>query len=232
MHPSRHSCGSTSAFTLIELLVVIAIIAILASILFPVFAKAREKARQTACLSNTKQLGSAFLMYVQDYDETYPGSGGHGAEPPCSAKKSTGWVLAQEITKDTADTCPRDAQPVPNGSLFSYVKNEQVYRCTSDPVADGKTLSYSMNSGLSEQGIAAIDQPARVPLLLDEESRDDGGLNDGHFEKPDPGNPAIGDTPSKRHNEGTIFAFADGHSKWHKPEQIKKEWYDPTYRGQ
>jgi prepilin-type N-terminal cleavage/methylation domain-containing protein/prepilin-type processing-associated H-X9-DG protein len=61
-----------SGFTLIELLVVIAIIAILAAILFPVFAQAREKARQTSCLSNLKQLGTAFLMYVQDYDETYP----------------------------------------------------------------------------------------------------------------------------------------------------------------
>ena len=59
-------------FTLIELLVVIAIIAILAAILFPVFAKAREKARQITCTSNEKQLGLAFLQYVQDYDETYP----------------------------------------------------------------------------------------------------------------------------------------------------------------
>src|SRR5579862_1239618 len=63
---------SKRAFTLIELLVVIAIIAILAAILFPVFAQAREKARAISCLSNTKQLGLAVMMYVQDYDETYP----------------------------------------------------------------------------------------------------------------------------------------------------------------
>ena len=62
-------------FTLIELLVVIAIIAILAAILFPVFAKAREKARQSSCLSNVKQLGLGLMMYAQDYDETYMPSG-------------------------------------------------------------------------------------------------------------------------------------------------------------
>src|SRR5712692_7503045 len=61
-----------SAFTLIELLVVIAIIAILAAILFPVFAQARAKARQAACLSNEKQVGTAIMMYVQDYDEVLP----------------------------------------------------------------------------------------------------------------------------------------------------------------
>ncbi|HZP82669.1 MAG TPA: DUF1559 domain-containing protein, partial [Chthonomonadaceae bacterium] len=66
-HPSRHV-----GFTLIELLVVIAIIAILAAILFPVFAQAREKARQVTCLSNQKQLGLALNMYVQDYDERLP----------------------------------------------------------------------------------------------------------------------------------------------------------------
>src|ERR671937_1224431 len=64
-----------SAFTLIELLVVIAIIAILAAILFPVFAQAREQARKTTCLSNEQQIGLAFRMYAQDYDETYTWQG-------------------------------------------------------------------------------------------------------------------------------------------------------------
>ena len=64
--------NTLKGFTLIELLVVIAIIAILAAILFPVFAQAREKARQISCLSNEKQIGLAFMQYIQDYDETYP----------------------------------------------------------------------------------------------------------------------------------------------------------------
>src|SRR5947199_5029773 len=63
------------AFTLIELLVVIAIIAILAAILFPVFAQAREKARQATCQSNLKQIGTAFSLYLQDFDESFPNTG-------------------------------------------------------------------------------------------------------------------------------------------------------------
>jgi prepilin-type N-terminal cleavage/methylation domain-containing protein/prepilin-type processing-associated H-X9-DG protein len=70
--PRNGAPQAGAAFTLIELLVVIAIIAILAAILFPVFAQAREKARQTQCLSNEKQMGTALMMYVQDYDEVYP----------------------------------------------------------------------------------------------------------------------------------------------------------------
>src|ERR1051326_1397854 len=71
VHPLSFRTRSTKAFTLIELLVVIAIIAVLAAILFPVFAQAREKARTVSCLSNTKQLNLAALMYAQDYDEMW-----------------------------------------------------------------------------------------------------------------------------------------------------------------
>ena len=110
-----------SAFTLIELLVVIAIIAILAAILFPVFAQAREKARQTSCLSNSKQLGLGVLQYVQDYDESFPLAVG--------TNWSNGWAI---IT-----------QP--------YVKSYDVFRCPdeSDTTAQaswmGVGISYAPN---------------------------------------------------------------------------------------
>jgi prepilin-type N-terminal cleavage/methylation domain-containing protein/prepilin-type processing-associated H-X9-DG protein len=99
-----------SAFTLIELLVVIAIIAILAAILFPVFAQAREKARQSGCLSNLKQIGTGIMMYIQDYDEAYPCNWYGGLWPSTPDGKQYKWMDA----------------------IYPYVKNEGVFTCPSD----------------------------------------------------------------------------------------------------
>jgi prepilin-type N-terminal cleavage/methylation domain-containing protein/prepilin-type processing-associated H-X9-DG protein len=96
-------------FTLIELLVVIAIIAILAAILFPVFAKAREKARQSSCLSNQKQIGLALMQYVQDYDETYP----LGYYYPFGSGGSSGYMHW-------------------SGMVMPYAKSNQIFVCPSD----------------------------------------------------------------------------------------------------
>lgn len=106
-----------SGFTLIELLVVIAIIAILAAILFPVFAQAREKARQTSCLSNGKQIGLGLAMYVQDYDETMPTGLPH-----------TNSINGGIVSTDYWSREPYDSQISP------YVKNDGVFMCPSAPV--------------------------------------------------------------------------------------------------
>ncbi len=122
-------------FTLIELLVVIAIIAILAAILFPVFAKAREKARQTTCVSNLKQLGLAVRMYVQDYDERFPSSLVGGAVPGSYSATNIAIMVAAE----------RQNLGYPN-LLQPYIKNAQLFWCPDDsngPSTDpNATVSY------------------------------------------------------------------------------------------
>lgn len=111
--------GSRSAFTLIELLVVIAIIAILAAILFPVFAQAREKARQTSCLNNEKQIGLAVVQYTQDYDGVYP-------------------------SRYMVDLTNPSGQVTWRVVLYPYIKNAGVFTCPSNP-QNGVTSSAQNN---------------------------------------------------------------------------------------
>ncbi len=123
-----------NAFTLIELLVVIAIIAILAAILFPVFAQAREKARQASCTSNVKQLGLATLMYLQDYDETFP---------LYQYNDCQGFTCYQYwfglLTNSGWDKT--------RGLLYPYMKNHQIQKCPSFSAAprlgDGNGYGYN-----------------------------------------------------------------------------------------
>ncbi|MEN6549015.1 MAG: prepilin-type N-terminal cleavage/methylation domain-containing protein [Armatimonadia bacterium] len=188
-------------FTLIELLVVIAIIAILAAILFPVFAKAREKARQSSCLSNTKQLALAVLSYVQDYDEKFMFA---YLNPP-----GTWWYVA--------------CQP--------YIKNAQILICpskngtSSDYGYNMDTLGYSWGTAGTQVGgtaLGAIQSPAETVMLSDSNAGYSfaGGRVSGSnpvfdtntYNGWDPANPSPG--AAFRHNGGSNHAFVDGHSKW------------------
>lgn len=149
------------AFTLIELLVVIAIIAILAAILFPVFAQAREKARQISCLSNEKQLGLAFLQYIQDSDEKFPvglfvipgGQIGPQAMGFGQSGMGMGWA----------------------GQVYPYVKSTGVFSCPDDSTAAVKEnngtksypVSYAFNAFLPGQSDAVMTAPATTVALFE-----------------------------------------------------------------
>ncbi len=143
----------TRAFTLIELLVVIAIVAILAAILFPVFARARENARRTSCLSNLKQLGLGTIQYAQDFDEKFP--------------------TIRNLVTGQSGFYSWDA------AIMPYVKSEQVFMCPSVPSLN--TRAYAMNWWVAgsaqhpslESGsvysttIAAISRTANTVLLIE-----------------------------------------------------------------
>ena len=135
---------TSSAFTLIELLVVIAIIAILAAILFPVFAQTREKARQTQCASNVRQFGMAGLMYAQDYDEVLPLYSYNALQYWCGGR----------------DASPGKLDPT-RGLLWGYVKSGGLHKCPS----------YTGSDNLGGMGYGYNGQIIRPPASLAELSR-------------------------------------------------------------
>jgi prepilin-type N-terminal cleavage/methylation domain-containing protein/prepilin-type processing-associated H-X9-DG protein len=166
MHRSKTAGQTSTGFTLIELLVVIAIIAILAAILFPVFAQAREKARTASCLSNVKQLGLGFIMYVQDYDEHFPFGG---------------W----RPTSTVGNTCGGcDGTWEWQNTIYPYIKNGQVYTCPSTGdyliASDNNITTYQWNAnpesylynnmlGIGRQpvNLAAVTASAATWLVMD-----------------------------------------------------------------
>ncbi|NSW55291.1 MAG: DUF1559 domain-containing protein [Armatimonadetes bacterium] len=211
-------------FTLIELLVVIAIIAILAAILFPVFARAREKARQASCQSNLKQIALAELMYVQDYDERSHGPTAGG----------TNWAFVGGgncsgcFHRYEANAGNIQASALPKWNpLLPYHKNHQLWWCPSQP--DDAWRSYAWGRGGENRKLAMFTSPAQTVMFADGGGR---GTRNGdiawiphnyqdantdrdcctNISNPGPGNHRhwIGDP----HNEGANIAFWDGHVKW------------------
>ena len=202
-------------FTLIELLVVIAIIAILAAILFPVFSRARAKARQASCISNLKQLGLAVDMYAQDYDEYLPPHNDNEPPyPPYDWRYDTFIYHLIPYTKNVQITkCPDDAAWVapPNGT----------------PGTD-RWWSYDFNRGC-EYGpqqpgwLSAFEVPAGTILMFDGSEEDEGVEltdNDSLDRDPSQWNPDNA-RAYRRHSDGHNILWADGHVKWMKAGTVK-----------
>jgi len=199
-------------FTLIELLVVIAIIAILAAILFPVFARAREKARQSACINNMKQLGLAVNMYIQDYDETLP-----FAEMIVSTSVKRPYDEVMSTTLRYMDL------------LYPYVKNHGVYICPSraeDYVGYGYNcyVGYIGNqpgqTGPLYQGykLPNIRRPSQTIVLGDHQC---GEHPADQYHQLLPQSAADILRWNTMHNGGQNYAFVDGHAKWLKPQMAR-----------
>ncbi|MBC7288515.1 MAG: DUF1559 domain-containing protein [Armatimonadetes bacterium] len=205
-------------FTLIELLVVIAIIAILAAILFPVFARARAKARQATCQSNLKQIGLALAMYAQDYDERFPAYGFGGTY-------GFHW----------------------NVVIYPYIKNISLYQCPDSPRDPTRLNStgrnwvpgvnetgcrihsdYAFNYGGGAYGSRTWRSPSNCALAFITDIAGTFLVLDGRCDRILPsdntldGNYYRGDTRDACHNEGTNCLFTDGHVKWLKNNDIKR----------
>ena len=248
---AAQSRKSQSGFTLIELLVVIAIIAILAAILFPAFARARENARRASCQSNMKQLGLSFMQYAQDFDEKLP-------------------VTAKNTF---AAGIPITGAHWPS-YVYPYVKSTQIFKCPSDSTKDAlpnQVVSYGYNRNIPTDdlnngikgSLAGFSATAKTVLLFEADgakediTNPNAGTADAGFgpEGAPSGNGADSLTCSTnwcfdtghagltqryatgtmanqpgnrandpRHFDGANFLMADGHVKWMKPEKVCGGW--------
>ena len=202
-------------FTLIELLVVIAIIAILAAILFPVFARARENARKSTCQSNLKQLAIGITMYAQDYDQTYPVW--FRNLYPNSPSHPT--VLVSPYLKNTQVlVCPSYLPGGVNGTYRSFP--------ISGPVNYGYGFSwyiFGSDNARAPYIESQIDKPAETVMIGDAQHCWGGGDAIPYANTCCDTTPPTSDSAS-RHMSGENMAFMDGHVKWMASAAIKANW--------
>ena len=199
-----------SGFTLIELLVVIAIIAILAAILFPVFARARENARRSSCSSNMKQIALGVKQYVQDYDERFPPEGAGAVANP-------GWAVSVQpyLKSEQIFQCPSETEGAPSSATYPTIAERGATPATgfSDyyvnfNVANGSEaqISYASNVVLHGEGSSAGTSNGSGGI---------GGLANYNRRSREIAGGAV------RHLEGANYAFVDGHVKWYRPETVR-----------
>ena len=199
----KRTAVPTAGFTLIELLVVIAIIAILAAILFPVFARAREKAMQNTCLSNVKQLMLGLLMYTSDNDQRFPIQYANGGSSPSWAE-----AVQPYIKNDQLWVCPDDPNPGKMANGFprpSYSLNGSVscpWYCA--PIAQTMISSVASIIALGPMQSASTDSPRLM-------SGNDWGYATTHGQFAE---------CWKRHSDGENYGFCDGHAKWYKMDSL------------
>jgi prepilin-type N-terminal cleavage/methylation domain-containing protein/prepilin-type processing-associated H-X9-DG protein len=213
------------AFTLIELLVVIAIISILAAILFPVFAQVREKARQAACLSNTKQIGLGLQQYVQDNDErvffrastsSAPYNTRAGVTVPASASNAQRWwnVIMPYIKSNQVFTCPSDPAPTPSKDANG---NATINR------------SYIANAAAEDLTLAQVDDPVETIVIMDKWDKNSGGAvtdswiepQNGDFDPDYAGDRTRLFKAGNRHQGRMNCVMFDGHAKALTPAAIQ-----------
>ena len=218
-----------AGFTLIELLVVIAIIAILAGLLLPALAKAKERGREINCLSNLKQLQAAHTMYADENNDAMPAHYPTSDSVPESASAAYSWVLG-EVRHFSRES------DIKNGTLFRYAAGLKIYKCPSDSSNALKdklprNRSYALNQLLcmihpsmpeALRRSTEIKVHSEVFVFIDEH---DQSIEDGNFGLDREPASSWLNLPTDRHNRGATASFADGHVR-----KLKWAW-KKTYTG-
>lgn len=216
-----------SGFTLIELLVVIAVIAVLAAILFPVFGQAREKARQTACLSNMRQLGAAAALYAQDWEESLPYSPDKLARRYEQPKAHPSFLrgLLPYVRSPAIFVCPSshalDAGPAGHCEGPSCTVDPATFdpdrASAADPCQGEGCSSYVANQVVAGRPLSVIPAPAEIIYLQEYYYREDDARQLPFLIRGEGYAQWYWDT-SENHAGGGNLLFIDGHARW-KPQQ-------------